>query len=75
MQFDQSQYGYFELPPRCRHNHVQLNPATAHFKGLVQIILYIEVFTIANIKITVKSFFELKFVYSIDGIMFKAGAL
>ena len=33
---------------------IQLNPAIAHFKGLVKIMLYIEVFTIANIKITMK---------------------
>ena len=35
---------------------VQLNPAIAHFKGLVKIMLYTEVFTIANIKITMKIF-------------------
>ena len=28
---------------------VQLNPAIAHFKGLVKIMFYIKVFTIANI--------------------------
>ena len=32
---------------------VQLNPAIAHFKRLVKIILYTEVFTIANIRITI----------------------
>ena len=29
---------------------IQLNPAIGHFKGLVKIMLYIEVFIIANIQ-------------------------
>ena len=33
----------------------QLNPALAHFKGLVRIILYIEVLFIANLQITMKT--------------------
>ena len=33
---------------------VQLNPAIVYFKGLVKIMLYIEVLFIANIKITMK---------------------
>ena len=34
---------------------IQLNPAIAFFKGLVKIMLYIEVLFIANIKITMKT--------------------
>ena len=33
---------------------LQLNPALAHFKGLVKIMLYTKVFIIANIQITMK---------------------
>ena len=37
------------------YKHIQLNPAIAFFKGLVKIMLYIEVLFIANIKITMKT--------------------
>ena len=44
---------------KCHHRTqnkliLQFNPAIAHFTGLVKIILYIEVFIIANILITMK---------------------
>ena len=38
-----------EIADSMKKKHIQLNPAIAYFKGLVRIMLYIEVLFIANI--------------------------
>ena len=48
--------------------YIQLNPATAHFKGLVKIILYTKVFIIANIYLTVKMLRGTKLYVFLSGI-------
>ena len=46
-------------------NTIQLNPTLAHFKGLVKIMLFTEVFIFASIKMIVKIHFKNQNLYAL----------